>query len=58
MLVWPRRVVVPILGEEATGSLAPLYLRNKGALQVGGGLGVLVGVWGFECGLLGASFGI
>ena len=61
MLVWPRRVVVPILGEEATGSLAPLYLRNKGALQVRGGLGGLGGgfggLGGRACGRAGADFG-
>lgn len=34
MLVWPRRVVVPILSEEVTGPLDDLYLRHKGALQV------------------------
>ena len=27
MLVWPNRLVVPMLPEEATGSLDHLYLR-------------------------------
>lgn len=34
MLVWPRRIVVPILGEEYTGPLDDLQLRHKAALQV------------------------
>lgn len=34
MLVWPRRIVVPILPEEKTGPLLDLYMRNKGAIEV------------------------
>ena len=34
MLVWPKRIVVPILPEEVTGPLDDLQLRHKGALQV------------------------
>lgn len=34
MLVWPKRIVVPILPEEVTGPLDDLYLRHKGALQI------------------------
>jgi hypothetical protein len=34
MMVWPKRMVVPILGEEVTGPLDDLYQRHKGALQV------------------------
>lgn len=34
MLVWPRRIVVPMLSEDITGPLDDLYLRNKGALEV------------------------
>lgn len=34
MLVWPRRIVVPILGEEITGPLDDLFLRHKGAFQI------------------------
>jgi len=34
MLVWPKRIVVPLLPEEVTGPLDDLYLRHKGALQI------------------------
>ena len=34
MLVWPKRIVVPILPEEVTGPLDDLFLRHKGALQI------------------------
>lgn len=34
MLVWPKRIVVPILPEEVTGPLDDLFLRHKAALQV------------------------
>jgi hypothetical protein len=34
MLVWPRRLLVPILDEAVTGPLDELRLRHKGALQV------------------------
>ncbi|KAL4424271.1 hypothetical protein ABPG75_001572 [Micractinium tetrahymenae] len=34
MLLWPRRLVIPILPEEVTGPLDDLYLRHRGALQV------------------------
>ena len=30
MLLWPRRIVVPILPEEVTGPLDDLYLRYDG----------------------------
>lgn len=33
-LVWPQRIVVPILPEEVTGPLTDLQLRNKGILKV------------------------
>lgn len=34
MMLWPRRLVIPLLPEEVTGPLDSLYLRHKGALQV------------------------
>lgn len=34
MLVWPRRIVVPILPEEVTGPLTDLYMKHQGALEV------------------------
>ena len=34
MLVWPRRIVVPVLPIEVTGPLDELYLRHKGALEI------------------------
>lgn len=34
MLLWPRRLVIPILPEAVTGALDELYLRHRGALQV------------------------
>ena len=34
MLLWPRRIVVPLLGEDITGHLDDLQLRHKAALQV------------------------
>ncbi|EIE26093.1 hypothetical protein COCSUDRAFT_46488 [Coccomyxa subellipsoidea C-169] len=34
MIVWPNRIVVPMLPEEATGSLDHLYLRHVGLLVV------------------------
>lgn len=34
MMVWPRRLVIPLLPEELTGPLDHLYLRHKGALQI------------------------
>ena len=34
MMLWPKRMVVPILPEEVTGPLDDLYLRRRGALQV------------------------
>lgn len=34
MLVWPKRIVVPILEEEISGPLDDLFLRHKAALQV------------------------
>ena len=34
LLVWPRRIVVPILPEETTGPLSDLYMRNKGAIEM------------------------
>jgi hypothetical protein len=33
-LVWPERIVVPILGEEWTGPLTDLMLRHQGILKV------------------------
>jgi hypothetical protein len=32
-LVWPERIVVPILGEEVTGPLTDLMLRHKGIIK-------------------------
>ena len=34
MMVWPRRIVVPILPADVTGPLDDLYLRHKGALEI------------------------
>jgi len=34
MLVWPRRIVVPILSEDVTGPLSELYMKHKGALEI------------------------
>lgn len=34
LIVWPNRIVVPILPEEVTGPLDDLMLRHKGVLQV------------------------
>jgi Ca2+-dependent lipid-binding protein len=34
MMLWPRRMVIPLLPEEVTGPLDNLYLRHKGSLQV------------------------
>lgn len=34
MLVWPKRIVVPILGEELTGPLDDVFQRHRGALQI------------------------
>lgn len=34
MMLWPARIVVPILDEAVTGPLDDLYLRHKGALRV------------------------
>ena len=34
MLVWPKRIVIPILPEEVTGPLDDLQLRHKAALQI------------------------
>lgn len=34
MMLWPRRMVIPILPEAVTGPLDDLYLRHKGALQI------------------------
>ncbi|KAL4853134.1 Synaptotagmin-5 [Chlorella vulgaris] len=34
MLLWPRRMVVPLLDEKLTGPLDDLYLRHMGALQI------------------------
>jgi hypothetical protein len=34
LLVWPNRIVVPILPEEVTGPLDALMLRHKGVMQV------------------------
>jgi hypothetical protein len=33
MVVWPNRLVVPMLPEEVTGSLDHLYLRHARALK-------------------------
>ena len=32
-LVWPERIVVPILGEDVTGPLTDLMLRHKGIMK-------------------------
>ncbi len=34
MLVWPNRVVIPVLPESVTGRLEELQLRSVGVLQV------------------------
>lgn len=33
-LVWPERIVVPILGEDVTGPITDLMLRHKGIVKV------------------------
>jgi hypothetical protein len=33
-LVWPERIVVPILDEDVTGPLTDLMLRHKGIIKV------------------------
>ena len=35
LMLWPKRVVVPLLPEEVTGSLESLYLRHQAVLEVG-----------------------
>jgi Ca2+-dependent lipid-binding protein len=34
MMLWPRRMVIPVLDNDVTGPLDELFLRHKGALQV------------------------
>ncbi|KFM28651.1 Extended synaptotagmin-3 [Auxenochlorella protothecoides] len=34
MLLWPSRIVIPLLDESVTGPLDDLYLRHKGVLRV------------------------
>lgn len=34
MLLWPKRIVVPLLPEEVTGSLQDLYLQHRGVLEL------------------------
>ena len=34
LMLWPKRIVIPLLPEDVTGSLENLYLRHQGVLQV------------------------